>query len=321
MMELLNLHIKGITTSPWFIKKKEHPNYIYCEKFLWGRAIRGIILNYLLRNYCKEFHIKCKKCFEKNGCPFYNIYGNNNDEDKDMPKFIISSLFFEKIKIKKAPILSRDFITNGTSKFKTIEYIDQNSIFEFEIVLKNSSIKFSDHIKEAIENTLDFIGWGGMCSKGYGRGKIIEIKEYDFDKWINKIDERMKKFEERKEIELEIFPLLILEDNGKIYKKIESNFKKKLINSINERYWQFFKENRYLNIKEINGNVSYKIMNAYSKKEKRFLKFEGIAGTLKLLFEKHLNKEELRMIGIAKYGIGRYKNQGFGSLILKGDNM
>jgi hypothetical protein len=113
-MELLNLHIKGITTSPWFIKKKEYPNYIYCEKFLWGRAIRGIILSYLLRNYCKEFHIKCKKCFEKNECPFYNLYGNN--KDKDMPKFIVSSLFFEKIKIKKAPILSRDFITNGIFK-------------------------------------------------------------------------------------------------------------------------------------------------------------------------------------------------------------
>jgi len=107
----------------------------------------------------------------------------------------------------------------------------------------------------------------------------------------------------------------------KFIRKLKMDFKKKLINSINERYWQFFKENKYLNVKEINGNVSYKIMNAYSKKEKRFLKFEGIVGTLKLLFEKHLNKEELRMIGIAKYGIGRYKNQGFGSLILRGDNM
>jgi CRISPR/Cas system CSM-associated protein Csm3 (group 7 of RAMP superfamily) len=322
-MELLNIHFKGITTSPWFIGRRQYSNYLYCQKFLWGRAIRGPILNYLLKIYCPTFPYKleCKECNEKNECPFYNLYGiENNDELKGTPKLVITSLVFEKIEIERLLFISRDSITNGVSLGPiSIEYIAPNTIFKFEIILTGPSVKFAEYIKEAIRATLAFAGWGGMCTKGYGRGKIIEIKEYDFNKWINEIlDEKAKIFEDKKEIELEIFPILILEDNGKIYTSIlEDNFKKKLVNSINERYWQFFKSNKYLKVKKVSGNAFHTIMRAWSNKNNKPLKFEGLSGTLKLLFEEPIQKEESRMLGIAKYGIGRFKNQGFGSLQFK----
>ena len=95
-------------------------------------------------------------------------------------------------------------------------------------------------------------------------------------------------------------------------------FREKLANCMSERYWQFYGHNIYMRIKEVSGPARPVRIRGWSRKEGRWKEFAGVTGELVLEFEEELGPEEARGLAICRYGVGRYKNQGFGSLRPKG---
>ena len=329
MENFIHLHFLCQTTSPWSIGRMyaEAP-LICCQSFLWGRAVRGPILNYLLRTYCPYFPKlpSCEKCLEKSNCPFYNLYGaDKRGELKDTPRLIVTSLTFKetfgKMEFDRFPLLSRDSMTNGVALGPIfIEYIPPRTNFEFEALLIGKASEFDDYFIEAVRATLSLTGWGARCSRGCGRGRILgNVRKHSFDKWVEDyIDKRVRDSSGLQEVSLRIFPILMLEKDKEVYYSsiLEKGFLEKLRNSMQERYWQFFKRNHYLDIKSVSGPCTHTMIRAWSRKENREKWFSGLTGSIKIRFKSKLNEEDLRVIGVSWYGIGRFKNQGFGSLRL-----
>jgi hypothetical protein len=325
-LEFVHLDFEGKTTSPWSIGRRYYSNYIYCQNFLWGRAIRGPILGYLLKTYCPNLSntiLPCDNCEEQEGCPYHNLNGCEKEgELKDTPKLIVTTLTFDKFENERLFLTSKDAITNGTSMGVNIEHIPIGTRFNFEVVLTGSAVRYTKNVVEAINGTLALAGWGGRCSRGYGRGRILKMEENNFDDWVTKyLDKRCNIFENECIITLNLFPILILETGEgpeRIFTNIvEKNFILKLTNCMNERYWQFFKLHHHLKIKSISGLCGFTRFRSWSRKDSSSGSFGGLSGDLTLQFEAPLTIEDLRTIGISWYGIGRYKNQGFGSLRIK----
>lgn len=321
--DFINLRFTGRTTTPWSIARRIYSDYVYCQDFLWGRGVRGPVLNYLLRAYCGRTGVlPCEGCDRKAGCPFYNLYGADREgEDKDSPRLVVTSLRFDgKLAVKpRQPLISRSELTNGVALGPVfIEFIPANTTFRFEAILTSDAVKFTDEFKEAVRATLALSGWGGRCSRGYGRGVVTEVEELDFDGWASSIEERVKPLVGLREVYLEIHPILILEryEGGGVYGSIlEEGFARKLRSSIEERYWQFFRVNaRLKSIEAVSGVCRQVAFRSWSRKEGRERQFTGMAGTLKIGFKEPLTAEEAAILGVARYGVGRYKNQGFGSL-------
>jgi hypothetical protein len=321
--DFINLRFIGRTTSPWSIARRIYSDYIYCQDFLWGRGVRGPVLNYLLKAYCGRTGIlPCEGCVKKAECPFYNLYGADREgEDKDSPRLVVTSLRFEGKPAGKPrqPLISRSELTNGVALGPVfVEYIPVNTTFRFEAILTSDAVKFIDEFKEAVRATLALSGWGGRCSRGYGRGVVVQLEELDFDNWASSIEECVKPLVGSQEVYLEIHPILILEryEGEGVYGSIlEEGFTRKLRSSIEERYWQFFRVNaRLRGIEAVSGRCQQMTFRSWSRRDSREKHFTGIAGTLKVRFKEPLTAEEAMLLGVARYGIGRYKNQGFGSL-------
>jgi hypothetical protein len=307
-MDFTHLHFKGKTTSPWSIGRRYYSNFIYCQNYLWGRAIRGPILGYLLKSYCPHLPadiLPCDQCTEQKECPYFHLNGSEKEgELKDTPKLVVTTLTFDKYESSRISLISRDSATNGVALGPvTIEHVPSDVSFEFEVILTGDATRFSDQVIEAVKGTLTLIGWGGRCSRGYGRGRILNVSENNFDEWLMQyVDKRVGVLEDESNVTLKLFPLLILDTDAKIK------------HCLSERYWQFFKEPHYLDIKSVSGSCSFTTLRAWSRKDNDAGRFGGLTGDLNLEFRTPLKKEDLRTLSIAWYGIGRYKNQGFGSL-------
>ena len=330
MENFIHLHFIGKTASPWSISRmySEAP-LICCQNFLWGRAIRGPILNYVLRTYCPHFPElpPCIKCSERLDCPFYNLYGvDKKGEFKDTPRLVVTSLTFEdtfgKMEFERFPIISRDSMTKGVALGPVfLEYIQAGVNFEFEALLIGEASRFSNYFIEAVRATLSLTGWGARCSRGYGRGRLIKVKKHSFDEWVKDyIDKRTVKLNGSQEAYFRIFPIIILDkadEKCEPYQSIlEKGFINKLKNSMQERYWQLFKAHHYIKIESVSGPCVHTMIRAWSRKENKDKWFSGLTGSIKIRFGSKLNDKDLRVIGTAWYGVGRYKNQGFGSLRL-----
>lgn len=324
LKEFLNLRFTGRTTSPWSIARRIYSDYIYCQDFLWGRGVRGPILSYLLKVYCENMSrsLPCGRCGREAKCPFYNLYGVDREGSyKDTPRLIVTSLRFNSnITVKpRHPLISRSEATNGVALGPVfVEYIPPDTPFTFEAILTSHAVDFADEFKEAVRATLALSGWGGRCSRGYGRGKITEVEELGFDEWASSIERQVKPLIDMQSVSLKIHPILVLDrykGEGVYESIIEDGFTRKLRSSIEERYWQFFKENlRMKSIESVSGICHHATFRSWSRKEGKERFFHGIAGTIKLNFREPLAPEDAMMLGTAKYGVGRYKNQGFGSL-------
>jgi len=326
--EFVHLRFKGVTTSPWSIGRRSHSDVIYCQNYLWGRAVRGPVLNYLLKVFCPNLPTKklpCDRCSLSKECPFYNLYGADKEGSyKDTPKLIVTSLTFKDANsiFQRIPLISRSVLSNSVALGPVfIEFIPPGVEFEFEVIFTGEATRFVEQFKEGVRATLALTGWGGQCSRGYGRGKILGVEERDFEDWVSDfIDSPTEHLIGSREVELSIHPIMILlKDNGEPYTSIlEDDFRRKLRNSMQERYWQFFKENYHMkSIKTISGPCYFTKVRVWSRKESKELTFGGLAGEMKIEFREPLNQKDARVIGVCRYGVGRYKNQGFGSLRLK----
>jgi len=334
-MRLVHLIFRGKTTSPWHVGKRRYSNYLYTRTdILWGRGVRGAVLKQLWRTYCPLSDIRdrvefnpekdCQKCNSREDCPFNALRGADKEgEFKDTPKIVFTNLYFEgNVKTDKIVITSiDDRYKNVVEKVGPVyvEYIKSGTDFFFEIILTGKSVDFKDDVIRAVKTSLKFFGWGGFCNEGFGRGEIIRVEERDFDKF----DEFMTKLSKaivdehrnRCEVKLKIVPLLILEKNGGYYlSTAEEGFKEKFLHSIVERYWQFYKDKKYPRIKDIFGDVRRMKIRGWSRKDGKEQFFEGMHGELTVKFD-DLNIEEAKVIAISRYGIGKWKNQGFGCLI------
>jgi len=334
-MRFLNLRFKGITTTPWHIGDRIFGDYRYSRRdYLWGRAVRGAILTYLWRTYCHKSDIRekvrfnpdedCKNCKDREECPFFNLRGSGEGEFKDTPKLIVTNLKFKnKLRKDRIPLISLDEEYLGVSKGPVwIEFIPSGAEFEFEIILIGDGVRFKEDVKNAVRSVLTFFGLGGFKNEGFGRGRISDINELNLEEFRNellKIGEKIKdEIKRNGKITFEIEPILMLEKNKNEYftSIIEKGFKEKLINCLCERYWQFFKENIYIPIEEVTGASRSVKIRAWSRKYNREIKFEGIAGELTIHISE-VSDEQALALALAKYGIGKFKNMGFGSLILK----
>lgn len=323
-IKFVHLHFFGETTAPWTITKKRYSSYVYSYNFLWGRAVRGPILNYILQSFCPHLPnamLPCCECSNYSECPFFNLNGSEKSGDfKDTPKFVVTSLTFRTFDMRRLKLTSINILgnSNNSQGIVNVEYIPIGTNFEFEVILTGDASKFVNYVIEGARATLTLVGWGARCTEGYGRGKIIKVDRQSFTEWLQYVDKKTNTYEGKTTASLRAFPMLILskeEARPTIYTSIfERNFANKLANSMNERYWQFTKLNHHLNIKNVSGNCTFTRVRSWSRRDNCSDLFGGLSGDLFLEFTAPLTASEARIIGISWYGIGSYKNQGFGSL-------
>ncbi|MGQ9597708.1 MAG: hypothetical protein ACUVUS_10180 [Thermoproteota archaeon] len=344
-MSFVHIHFKGETTSPWHIGKRQYGDYLYTrDDYLWGRGIRGPVLRQLWRTFCPksdaidgvEFYpdSDCPACSMSEGCPFWNLRGTADEgEFKDKPRLIITNLYFDRDTIKKDRValatLSEQYLGVVEAKAPVfIEYLEEGARFDFEAILMSRGVDFAEEFISAVKVSLKFLGWGGFCNEGFGRGEINNVLRHGFNsfehKYVEPLAERILEEAAVKEmLTFNVSPMLILykNQNGRVYKSIcEEGFSKKLCNCINERNWQFYDRHVHIqdNVKEVSGKAKKIGIHAWSRKTRGKILFEGIGEELTIHFNGKLEVEEARALALAKYGVGGYKNQGFGSLRLVG---
>ena len=147
----------------------------------------------------------------------------------------------------------------------------------------------------------------------------VEENEFsDFEKkYIEPTAERISKMMELNgEAVFKVDTVLMInrKDEKGFYTSImENGFKERLITNINERYWQFYDENVYVPIERVSGKARSTRMEAWSREHKRGKSFIGIGNEIRIKLKEH-EDEYVKALALTKYGIGRYKNMGFGSL-------
>jgi len=162
----------------------------------------------------------------------------------------------------------------------------------------------------------------GDVTRASGRGRILKVERNDFNNfWRSYIYGYARNILWKKWLDLKIETLLILDrDSRGFYTgSSEPGFVEKLCNCINERFWQFTGRHVYLQevIQAISGGRPAAIR-GWSRKLSREMTFRGISGSIKLRLKRKLRPEEAQALALARYGVGRYKNQGFGAMILGG---
>ncbi len=344
MKNFLHLHFYGVTTSPWHLGDRPLGSRWTSilrsrARLLWGRGIRGPMLRQLWRAYCPYSDIReaavfkpethCPRCQMAEECPFNNLRGSPNEgEWKDKPRLIISNLRFTQ---GNGEPLRRMSINTLSDRWRgvvpekapiTLEYIPARTGFEFEIILMGEGVRFRREVKEAVEVSLRFLGWGGRCNEGFGRGLIKEIKENMWSDFLSRyIDGVAKNILGKKEVCLETETLLLLEKSRGQYftSVIEEGFQEKLFNCMRERYWQFFgqaNDHPAPHVERVESRLKPEKIRGWSRKMGREIGFTGLSGTINLILRDPINNELARMIAVTRYGIGKYKNQGFGTLLL-----
>ena len=338
-MEFIHLLFRGRTTSPWHVGRLKHSNYLYTRRdILWGRGVRGPILRQLWRTYCPKSDLRervefdeerdCLVCASASDCPFYNLRGCDDEgEFKDKPRLIVSNLsFVSDFEVGRVALVSMDDSLRSAIPQKApvyVEYIPSGVEFVFEVILMADGTRFCREVEEAAEVSLKFHGWGGFSNEGFGRGEIVEVVRRNFQEFEEfALKPSVKKILSGKKVVFEIKPILILDrEKGGWYTSIlEEGFLNKLCNSINERYWQFYTTHTYTQqtVRNVSGRAkSLKIKGWSMKGKPPNTDFKGIGGEL-IIELKDPNQEQARALALAKYGIGRYKNQGFGSLNIEG---
>ncbi len=339
-MSFLHIRFKGRTDAPWHIGLRRYGDYLYTrDDYLWGRGIRGPVLRQLWRTYCPksdahdgvDFYPErdCPKCTMSSNCPFWNLRGTAEEgEFKDKPRLIITNLCFKRDSVRKDRIALATLSDQYRSAVKGkapvfVEYIHEGAEFEFEAILMGEGARFSEPFISAVEVSLKFLGWGGFCNEGFGRGNITDIRKYGFNSFEYDVieplaDEIMNKASQSGLATFSISPMLILDkDGGGTYRSIlEEGFKDKFCNCINERYWQFYGKHLYIQgkVESLSGRARTVRIRAWSRKIRNRIFFEGVGNEITVHFSGQIDSEEAKALALAKYGIGRYKNQGFGSL-------
>lgn len=340
-LSFIHIRFEGKTTSPWHIGLRRYSDYLYTrDDYLWGRGIRGPVLRQLWRTYCPrsdahdgvEFRPErdCPKCPAASECPFWNLRGTEDEgEFKDKPRLIVTNLTFKRGSVRKDRValttLSDRYLGVVEAKAPVfIEYICEGAEFEFEAVLMGEGVKFADQLTSAVEVSLKFLGWGGFCNEGFGRGIITDVRKYSFSSFeygvVEPLAEKiMDAANQSGYATFRVIPMLILDRNGGggVYTSIlQEGFRDKLCNCINERYWQFYNRHAYIQgkVESVGGKARTVKIQAWSRKIRDKIPFEGIGNEITLYFSGKLDLEEAKTIALARYGVGRYKNQGFGSL-------
>lgn len=333
-MSFIHLHFHGKTTSPWHIGKRRYGDYLYTRTdYLWGRGIRGPVLRQLWRTYCPRSDLAervdfiperdCIGCEVFSECPFSNLRGSGDGEFKDKPRLILTNLALNDVETKVMALATLSDKYKGVVPGRApvhIEFIPPDTGFEFEIIMMGDGVRFAKDVKRAVDISLRFFGWGGLCNEGFGRGVIEDVSENSFQTFKRRyITPIVEKLRDNDTAVFNVAPLLILERaDGEIYRSVvEEGFIDKFIHSLNERYWQFYGDNIYVSIKEVLGKARTIRIGGWSRKERRGKIFTGIGNELTLRFKVRLGEGEAEALALARYGIGKYKNQGFGSLMVK----
>jgi hypothetical protein len=337
---------RGKTTSPWHVGKRQYSDYLYTrDDYLWGRGVRGPVLRLLWRMFCSKSDARdrvefsperdCVICEMVEDCPFANLVGTDDEgEFKDKPRLIITNLrFVENVRKDRVALatLSDKFLGVVEEKAPVfVEYLVEGAVFEFEAILMGEGAKFADHFENAVKTSLRFFGWGGFCNEGFGRGTIDNMERIESFERFNreKIEPDAEKIREaildEGKLTFKISPLLIVDkDEGGVYKGVsEDGFKEKFCNCIDERFWQFYNFKVYPQnfVDGFSGRARTMKILGWSRRLKRKgkLPFEGLGGELTFHFKdkEKLSVEVVKAFALMKYGVGRFKNQGFGSLRL-----
>jgi len=340
--DFLHLHFKGRTTTPWHVGKRRYSNYLYTrDDYLWGRGIRGPLLRQLWRTFCPKSGARdglnfkperdCSVCSLTSKCPFINLRGSPDEgEFKDRPRLIITNLWFvggvEKGRVALATLDERYLGVVEEKAPVFVEFIREGAKFEFEVILMGDGVRFADEVESAIKVSLEFHGWGGFCNEVFGRGVIESVRKHGFNSFEYKyVDGSVKSIMDElrrrgSRLRFRISPLLIIDkDSGGFYKSIlEKGFSEKFLNCVNERYWQFYRRHIHVqdSLLKIFGRARTIMIRGWSRKTGGEKVFRGIGNEVVLQFGGELGFEEARALALMRYGVGRYKNQGFGTLTL-----
>lgn len=108
-------------------------------------------------------------------------------------------------------------------------------------------------------------------------------------------------------------------DGGHYISVDEPGFAEKFCNCLNERYWQF--TGRHIHVQEAVKSVRggrAGVVRGWSRRYRRGAVFRGLAGRIALSLERGLRIEEVEALALARYGVGRYKSQGLGAMLVRG---
>ena len=335
-LSFIHMHFYGRTTSQWHVGKRKRGCLLLTrDDYLWGRGVRGPVLRQLWRTFCPKSDVKdgasflperdCPSCRMAGNCPFANLRGCNGEgEFKDKPRLIITNLrFIDNVRKGRVALtsISDEYMSAVKGRIPTfIEYLSEGATFEFEAILMAEGVQFADALESAVKVSLKFHGWGGFCNEGFGRATITKVERNCFDAFNRKYVEPLaEKIENGRTLSFTIKPLLILEKDGNsLYRSIhEEGFLDKLCHCIDERYWQFYGEHIHIKskVEKLGGMAKTVKFHAWSRKLGKPITFEGIGNQISLHLNSNLKHEEAKALAIAKYGVGRFKNQGFGSLL------
>jgi len=340
-LTFIHMKFEGRTTSPWHVGKKRYGDYYYTrDDYLWGRGIRGAVLRQLWRTYCPKSDARegvnftpdrdCPNCVNAEDCAFYNLIGSADEgEFKDKPHLIITNLRFSgKVKKGRLALTTLDDKYRGVVEGRApvfVEYLHEGVRFEFEAIMMGNGVRFAEEFESAVKTSLRFFGWGGFCNEGFGRGEITDVERNGFRAFDRKYveihaEKVLQRLNQVKTLTFKIEPILMLDrEDGGFYTSIyEEGFLKKLCNCIDERFWQFYGEHVHVQgwIKGVSGRARTVTMKAWSRAYRRSKTFKGIGNELTFHLDGSIGIDEAKAFALAKYGVGRYKNQGFGSLRL-----
>ena len=337
-MSFVHLHFYGRTTSPWHVGKTRYGDYLYTrDDLLWGRGIRGPVLRQLWRVYCPKSEGRekvafvpekdCSLCKMAGDCPFWNLRGTADEgEFKDKPRLIIGNLHFVgDVKRGRVALATVDdqFLSVVPGRAPVfVEYLCEGVEFEFEVIFMGAGVRFVDEFVSAVKVSLSFHGWGGFCNEGFGRGVISNVKRHSFDEfekmYVKPVVDRLVGCES---CCFRIEPLLMLDrDGGGFYRSVfEDGFREKFCNCVNERFWQFY--GRHVHVQRFvagfGGRARSVRIYGWSRRFGSRKEFVGVGNELCLRFSGVLGGDGVRALALMKYGVGRFKNQGFGCLMLK----
>ena len=310
--DFVHLLFSGETTSPWHVGMASagvgrRRSLTTRTDYLWGRGVRGPVLRYLWRAHCSGLP-ECGRCGSAQDCPYWNLSGSGEDgEFKGRPRAVFTNLYFIRPRKGTVPL------STGRGEI-AVEYIEEGTRFWFEVILMGGGARFEGDMRSAVEATLRILGWGGLCNEGMGRGIITSVERSGFADFERRYVEPTAELIGR-EATFSVDPPLILERLGRrgVYTGIqEEGFLEKLRNSVAERYWQFCGEHIRLELEDVRGRAGVAKVRGWGGTGHR--SFVGLSGEISLRVAPSL--ETARALALARYGVGKYKNQGFGSLRL-----
>ncbi|MFH0774295.1 MAG: RAMP superfamily CRISPR-associated protein [bacterium] len=316
------------TTSLFHTSRQQYATLVKCAPFILGSTIRGAMLKDMIeregcphlaqleteKNSCKirKIHLSCdRKCSVK---PFFlsppqAFFSFGEFEPKEEKKGFYSSS--TRIAINRC----HNSVSEGA--MEKIEAIIPETPFQFSLTLFGESLEVSEEAKASIRMLADGTGLGRFKSIGYGRFKIVDVKEKDFGEVVEEKTRKIKEIvEEKKRVQLLLTTPLVLGDGENVHYPINERevLGKKIGEDIKEGLKGIIDEPLSFPIQEVEACIRPDFISRFSyesgRRENRLVAWKDSRITFSV---NRVEERQLEQLAVASLlGIGDWREWGFG---------